>query len=277
MNRKDFLTWSMMSFFAACRTLSYKNLPKTNSPKKIIVIGAGMAGISTAHFLKASGHEVEILEARDRLGGRIWTDREASYPIDLGAAWIHGNNQNPLIDLAEKFSVNTKVTDFEDSFVLDNSKSISKLKLYSAYKKFESYLNEGEQILEEANRNLSLRELLDIIYKKKDLSALEKKLFRLFERGLESENAAELDKASAIGYFSESETISGPDFLVYDGYDKILKGLLGNIKIHFKEVVKKIQYDKNAVNIYTENNSFQSELAVVTVPVFREAERINQL
>ena len=118
---------------------------------------------------------------------------------------------------------------------------------------------------------------MDIIYKKKDLSALEKKLFRLFERGLESENAAELDKASAIGYFSESETISGPDFLVYDGYDKILKGLLGNIKIHFKEVVKKIQYDKNAVNIYTENNSFQSELAVVTVPVFREAERINQL
>lgn len=114
------------------------------------------------------------MEARDRLGGRIWTDREASYPIDLGAAWIHGNNQNPLIDLAEKFSVNTKVTDFEDSFVLDNSKSISKLKLYSAYKKFESYLNEGEQILEEANRNLSLRELLDIIYKKKDLSALEK-------------------------------------------------------------------------------------------------------
>ena len=133
-----------------------------------------MAGISTAHFLKASGHEVEILEARDRLGGRIWTDREASYPIDLGAAWIHGNNQNPLIDLVEKFSVNTKVTDFEDSLVLDNSKSISKLKLYSAYKKFESYLNEGEQILEEANRNLSLRELLDIIYKKKDLSALEK-------------------------------------------------------------------------------------------------------
>ena len=267
MNRKDFLTWSAMSFLATCRTLYYKDLPKTNSPKKIIIIGAGMAGISAAHFLKAFGHEVEILEARDRFGGRIWTDREASYPIDLGAAWIHGTNQNPLIELADKFSVNTKVTDFEDSLVLDNSTAISKLTLYFAFQKFESCMKEGEKILEETNRNLSLRELLDLVYKKKELSAFEKKLFVLFERGLENENAAELDKASAIGYFSESETITGPDLLVYDGYDKILKGLLGNIKIYFKEVVKKIQYDKKGVNIYTENNSFQSELAVVTVPV----------
>ena len=45
MNRKDFLTWSMMSFFAACRTLSYKNLPKTNSPKKIISLVQGWLGL----------------------------------------------------------------------------------------------------------------------------------------------------------------------------------------------------------------------------------------
>lgn len=61
----------------------------------VIVIGAGAAGLAAAAALGRSGHSVLILEARDRIGGRIWTrlEPELAAPIELGAEFIHGNSQ----------------------------------------------------------------------------------------------------------------------------------------------------------------------------------------
>ena len=42
-----------------------------------------------------------IYEARDRIGGRVWTDRAWGLPVDLGASWIHGVRRNPLTALAD--------------------------------------------------------------------------------------------------------------------------------------------------------------------------------
>jgi monoamine oxidase len=50
-------------------------LPKTQTPKKIIIVGAGMAGLVSASLLKQAGHHVTILEASERIGGRIYTLR----------------------------------------------------------------------------------------------------------------------------------------------------------------------------------------------------------
>lgn len=62
--------------------------PKTSSPKKITIIGAGMAGLVAASLLKDAGHYVTILEGNDRVGGRIYTVREPFTPgnyLDMGA------------------------------------------------------------------------------------------------------------------------------------------------------------------------------------------------
>jgi monoamine oxidase len=58
----------------------------------VLVIGAGAAGLSAARALQDSGIEVAVLEARDRIGGRVWTihDRAARVPVELGAEFIHG-------------------------------------------------------------------------------------------------------------------------------------------------------------------------------------------
>lgn len=53
-----------------------EGLPKTNAPKKIIIVGAGMAGLSAAFELARAGHQPIILEAQQRVGGRIQTFRE---------------------------------------------------------------------------------------------------------------------------------------------------------------------------------------------------------
>ncbi len=58
----------------------------------MIVVGAGMAGLSAAAALSAGGLSVRVLEARDRAGGRVWTLRppEAPLPVELGAEFVHG-------------------------------------------------------------------------------------------------------------------------------------------------------------------------------------------
>jgi monoamine oxidase len=57
-----------------------------------IVIGAGIAGLTAAHELQRAGEAVTVLEARDRIGGRVWTDRAfARIPVEFGAEFIHGD------------------------------------------------------------------------------------------------------------------------------------------------------------------------------------------
>lgn len=62
------------------------------STSDVIVIGAGAAGLRAADLLAAAGRRVLILEARDRIGGRIHTltDKHAPVPIELGAEFVHG-------------------------------------------------------------------------------------------------------------------------------------------------------------------------------------------
>ena len=63
-----------------------------NSNPAVIVIGAGVAGLAAASRLGRAGVAVRVLEARDRIGGRVLTFRnpDCDYPIELGAEFIHG-------------------------------------------------------------------------------------------------------------------------------------------------------------------------------------------
>jgi monoamine oxidase len=59
----------------------------------VIVIGAGAAGLAAARRLRAAGRAVTVLEARDRVGGRVWTARDlAPVPVELGADYVHGEH-----------------------------------------------------------------------------------------------------------------------------------------------------------------------------------------
>lgn len=55
----------------------------------VVVIGAGFAGLVAARELGASGLDVVVLEARNRLGGRVWTDHQLGHDLELGGTWVH--------------------------------------------------------------------------------------------------------------------------------------------------------------------------------------------
>src|SRR5690349_23388437 len=71
--------------------------------KRVVVVGAGMAGLAAARALTDRGVEVVVLEARNRIGGRV----ETRNGVDLGAHWIHGTEGNPLTNLARQLAVPT--------------------------------------------------------------------------------------------------------------------------------------------------------------------------
>ena len=62
----------------------------------VLIIGAGVAGLTAAHELCTAGLHVTILEARDCIGGRILTHHTKQYPVELGAEFVHGRPPEPL-------------------------------------------------------------------------------------------------------------------------------------------------------------------------------------
>ncbi|MDN6298687.1 MAG: FAD-dependent oxidoreductase, partial [Micrococcaceae bacterium] len=56
---------------------------------KVLIVGAGFAGLVAARELQTAGVEVEIFEARDRIGGRAWTEERMGLPLEIGATWVH--------------------------------------------------------------------------------------------------------------------------------------------------------------------------------------------
>src|SRR5579864_2954284 len=81
----------------------------------VIIIGAGMAGLAAARELGRAGLAISILEARERIGGRVFTlhDPACNVPIELGAEFIHGRARE-IWDPLEKAGVN--VTEVEGDY-----------------------------------------------------------------------------------------------------------------------------------------------------------------
>lgn len=79
--------------------------------ESVAIVGAGFSGLAAAAWLTDQGYDVTVLEARRRIGGRIWTDRSLGMPLDLGASWIHGTDGNPLTELAGEDGLGTRATD----------------------------------------------------------------------------------------------------------------------------------------------------------------------
>ena len=61
----------------------------TRGDADVVVIGAGFAGLVAARELGRAGLDVLVIEARDRVGGRTWTDRRLGHDLELGGTWVH--------------------------------------------------------------------------------------------------------------------------------------------------------------------------------------------
>ena len=75
------------------------------SERHVVVVGAGVAGLTAAASLLRAGYRCRVLEAADRVGGRAWTEHPATLggaAFDIGASWLHAAERNPLAILARQ-------------------------------------------------------------------------------------------------------------------------------------------------------------------------------
>lgn len=111
--------------------------PREKDLYRVCVVGGGIAGLSSCLeiFRKCEREgiavEVTLLEGRPRFGGRLWTDREtfkssdgSTFPVDLGASWIHGIDLNPLAALAREAGVDFVRTDEDVKMFLAAMKEV---------------------------------------------------------------------------------------------------------------------------------------------------------
>ena len=205
------------SLTSACSLLETETPVLTD--KKIVIIGAGIAGIAAAKKLKENGYSVVVLESQDRIGGRLRTDRSLGIAFDEGASWIHGPKGNPITALAAQAGANTFLTDDDNLIIYDqNGKEYTTDFLDAEYTLFEKALN---AVLKAGNINKSFEEIFNALYPEKGKERLWKYMLSAY---LEFDTGGDISNLSSK-YFYDDEEFSGADVIITNGYDKIAEFL----------------------------------------------------
>ena len=240
-----------------------------SNKKSILVIGAGMAGITAARLLQDSGHQVTVLEGRERLGGRIHTKQFGNSLIDLGAAWIHGDSpDNPLITLAKKYELNTLATNWDETWFYQVHGGVI------GDEDFERIIEKADQLVssihraqENARNNESIEETVNRL-----LNSLDEPV--LIKRGVRWWLSSEIEGVSAtnyknlsLRYWDEDEAFEGDDLLIAEGYGALVKRMAEGINIQLNHTVQAITHTNAGVTASGSWGSIDADQAIVTVPL----------
>jgi monoamine oxidase len=270
LHRRDFLKW------LAWAALSTKLTPTPNlksNSAAVLVLGAGSAGLAAAQQLQKAGKSVIVLEARNRIGGRVWTDNSWGFARDLGASWIHGQTNNPLVALAKQASVSTISTDYDNIWLYDTDGSeVSDRRSEAINQRFEAVLDFVAKWQENADPqstlNTSLATVVQQWQAKQRLSAADlRALSYTLNTNIEHEYGSDLGKLSAL-YWDDDAEYHGGDVLFPKGYSQIFQPIASLLDIRLGQVAKRIQYDSQGVQIHTSNGQiFNAKQAIITLPL----------
>lgn len=237
-------------------------LPDTRpDTRSVLVIGAGMAGLSAARSLAGAGWPVRVIEARDRIGGRVHTDRAWGAPLEMGASWIHGTADNPLTRLARQARAQLVPTDYYSWARLVIDPRLPRLDydptLWRAFVERARYQADGG----------SLAAAIDTAVGGAALSTSDRaELDFYLTTEIEDEFAADADQLSAIT-FDEGDYTGGDQVVVTNGYDALPKLLADGLRIELNTPVTAIAQRGDTVVVRAEDRSFSGPAAIVTVPL----------
>ncbi|MEM1348853.1 MAG: FAD-dependent oxidoreductase [Myxococcota bacterium] len=237
---------------------------------EVVVIGAGMAGLGAACRLAKKGHEVVVLEARDRIGGRVHTDTRWGFGVDLGASWIHGTTGNPIAKLARKYGVPGKPTNFTKQVLWEEGRRLGREEVEEAVRATGFVYQWVEELVEryweDGDRTLAAA-MGDDLVRRGGLDFIEDP--RLLDWAL---NEFMLDEGASVGVlgmkgYDDGEPHEGPDVLLYEGYGGLVSRVADGLDIRTGCVVEHVEWSEDQVRVRTGRDEFVARAAVVTLPI----------
>ncbi|XP_010275888.1 PREDICTED: probable polyamine oxidase 2 isoform X2 [Nelumbo nucifera] len=264
---------------AACNSNTGRGRP--NSPS-VIIIGGGFAGIAAARALHDASFQVVVLESRDRIGGRIYTDYSFGFPIDLGASWLHGVcKENPLAPVIGRLGLPLYRTSGDNSVLYDHD-----LESYALFdtdgnqvpqelvtkvgETFESILKETGKVRKEHSEDMSILCAFSIVFERRSdlrLEGLSYKVLQWYLCRMEGWFAADADTIS-LRCWDQEELLPGGHGLMVRGYLPVINTLAKGLDICLGHRVTRIARHYNGVKVTVEDGrTFVADAAVVAVPL----------
>jgi monoamine oxidase len=248
--------------------------------RRVVVVGAGLAGLGAARALADRGVETVILEARDRVGGRCHT-RDG---IDLGAHWIHGTEGNPLTYLARQLAVPTLFVGGDSSY----SGGWDQLALrgaggaeLSAEDKLRSVLLADEirdeldamrrTLVDQGSPDIPISEALERIMARRAPSETERRSVEwhitLWAR---DDCAADECELSTLWWDDGYQVYGYGDSVFVGGYGALARTLAEGLDVRLGHQVRSIEYGGPAgsgARIVTDGGDFEGDAVIVTLPL----------
>jgi len=236
--------------------------------ESIVVIGAGFAGLAAARNLADAGQAVVVVEARDRIGGRVWTSRAwHDTPLDLGASWIHGSRGNPLATLASRLRLRTIVTDYDRAITYDTDGREPNRTRQSFIGSLEDTIEGAIVRARRRSGDLSVEAAIADGINLGALSEAERRaLHYVLNSNLEHEFGGDISDLSAR-YFDEEDDYDGDDLLMADGYDVLAGHLASGLDIRTGHEVTHVAWSASGVTVTTSQGVVRADRAVVTLPL----------
>ncbi|WP_293322150.1 FAD-dependent oxidoreductase [Mycobacterium sp.] len=234
--------------------------PSPNA-KSVLVVGAGMAGLSAARSLADAGWSVRVIEARDRIGGRVYTDRGWGVPLEMGASWISGTSDNPLMELARRAQAQLIPTDYY---------GWAKLAVDPRLQPLDYDPETWRRFVQRARDQVdggSLGAAVDAAATGEELSDSDRAQLAFYlTTEIADEYAADANQLSATT-FDDGEYAAGDQDVVANGYDALPRLLANGLEIVLNTAVTAITRHDNFVVVRAGNHAFEGAAAIVTAPL----------
>lgn len=236
----------------------------------VLVIGAGMAGVVAARLLNDCGCAVTVLEARDRIGGRTWTDHRLGAACDLGASWIHGADRNPLTRWCKTLGIDLLETDDENPPVYLNGKIEGYTSIMErAALNWETLASKLARVQEEYNaQGRSVPSLEDAVAPyllDPSLDEFDRRVLAWIVATAEGVQGAPAREISLNAWYPEETDMVNA--MPVGGYGQLIADAAAPLTVHCETPVTSIAYAGPGVTVTTPARLYRADAAVVTVPL----------